>query len=89
MYFTQDKIKMKTLIINIPDNLDLEDKEAKMLLASKLYEKGKITIGQAAELAGYSKRTFMELLKDYDVSIFNYSSDELEKDAENAKRYHI
>lgn len=89
MYFTKDKFIMKTLTINIPDNLDLEDKEAKMLLASKLFEKGKITLGQAAELAGYSKRTFMELLKDYDVSIFNYSSDELEKDAENAKRYHI
>lgn len=80
---------MKTLTINIPDNLDLEDKEAKMLLASKLFEKGKITLGQAAELAGYSKRTFMELLKDYDVTIFNYPSDELEKDAENAKRYNI
>lgn len=75
---------MKTLTINIPDRLELEDKEAKMLLASKLYEKGKLSLGQAAELAGYSKRTFMELLKDYDVSIFNYPSSELEKDAENA-----
>ena len=78
---------MKTLTINIPDRLELEDKEAKMLLASKLYEKGKLSLGQAAELAGYSKRTFMELLKDYDVSIFNYPSSELEKDAENAFRY--
>lgn len=78
---------MKTLTINIPDRLELEDKEAKMLLASKLYEKGKLSLGQAAELAGYSKRTFMELLKDYDVSIFNYPSSELEKDAENASRY--
>lgn len=59
-----------------------------MLIASKLYEKGKLSLGQAAELAGYSKRTFMELLKDYDVSIFNYPSSELEKDAENACSIH-
>ena len=80
---------MKTLTINIPDTVDLENKEARMLLASKLFEKGKLTLGQAAELAGYSKRTFMELLKDYDVSIFNYPPGEIEKDAENAGRNNI
>ncbi len=42
-----------------------------MLLASKLYEQGKLSLGRAAELARYSKRTFMELLGVYDVSIFN------------------
>lgn len=80
---------MKTLTINIPDTVDLDDKEARMLLASKLYEKGKLSLGQAAELAGYSKRTFMELLGDYGVSVFNYPASELEKDMKNAERYHI
>jgi hypothetical protein len=28
----------------------------------KLFETGKLTVGQAAELAGYSKTTFIELL---------------------------
>ena len=51
---------MKTLTLQIPDNLD--EKEAKTLLAAKLYEKGSLSLGQAAELAGYSKRSFMELL---------------------------
>lgn len=78
---------MKTLTINIPDTADIDDKEAKMLLASRLFEKGKLTLGQAAELAGYSKRTFMELLADYDVSLINYSPEELDEDIENAQNY--
>ena len=50
---------MKTLTVQIPDTVD--EREAKMLLAAKLYEKGSLSLGQAAELVGYSKRTFMEL----------------------------
>ncbi len=77
---------MKTLTIQIPNSADVDDKEAKMSLASKLYERGKLTLGQAAELAGYSKETFMKKLSEYNVSLINYSADELEKDIENARR---
>ena len=80
---------MKTLTINLPEMVDLDDKEARMILASKLYEKGKLSLGQAAELAGYSKQVFMELLADYGVSIFNYSPDALEQDIKNAKDYNL
>lgn len=78
---------MKTLTLRIPDNLD--EKEAKTLFAAKLYEKGSLSLGQAAELAGYSKRTFMELLANYEVSIFNYSETELDKEVLNAQSYHL
>lgn len=78
---------MKTLTLQVPDSLDT--KEAKTLLAAKLYEKGALTLGQAAELAGYTKRTFMELLADYEVSVFDYTEAELEKDLLNAQSYHL
>ena len=78
---------MKTLTIQIPDSLD--EGEAKMLLAAKLYEKGSLSLGQAAELVGYSKRTFMELLGNYGVSVFDYSEADLEKDIKNAQDYHF
>ena len=39
---------MKTIQLNIPDMVDFDEREAKMLLASRLYEKGKVTLGQAA-----------------------------------------
>lgn len=79
---------MKTLTLNIPDTIDLDEKEAKTILAARLYEKGTLSLGQAAELAGYTKRTFMELLGNYNVSIFNYSAEELENDIKNAGNYH-
>jgi len=78
---------MKILTINIPDSLELNDREAKLLLASRLFEKGRLTLGQAAEMVGLSKRTFMELLSDYDVSIINHSVSDLDNDIENAKNY--
>ena len=78
---------MKTIHLNIPDTVDLSDREAKMLLASRLYEKGKLSLGQAAELVGLSKRTFMEILGDYDVSIFNYSAEDLDNNIKNAENY--
>ena len=80
---------LKTIQLNIPDTIDLSDREVKMLLASKLYEKGKLSLGQAAELVGLSKRTFMEILGDYDVSIFNYSAEDLDNDIKNAENYSL
>lgn len=80
---------MKTLTINIPNTADVDDKEARMSLASKLYERGKLTLGQAAELAGYSKETFMELHAEYNVSLINYPAEELDEDLENAQRHSL
>jgi predicted HTH domain antitoxin len=74
---------MKTLTFNIPDSVDLDSKEVGMLLATKLYEEGKLSLGQAAELVGLSKRTFAELLGKYNVSIFNFSADDLSRELKN------
>lgn len=78
---------MKTWTLQIPDSLD--EREAKTLLAAKLYENGSLSLGQAADLAGYSKRTFMELLGNYEVSVFNYTESELDNDIKNAQNYHL
>lgn len=75
---------MKTLTLNIPDTLDLDNNDLAMLVASKLYEQGKLSLGQAAELAGLSKRAFAELLGRYNASIFNYPASDLKNDIANA-----
>lgn len=80
---------MKSIQLNIPDTIDLSDREVKMLLASKLYEKGKLSLGQAAEFVGLSKRAFMEILGDYDVSIFNYLVEDLDDEIKNAENYSL
>lgn len=75
---------MSTLTLNIPDTLNMDNKELAMILAARLYEQGKLSLGQAAELANLSKRTFAELLGNYGVSIFNYPASDLSKDVANA-----
>jgi predicted HTH domain antitoxin len=75
---------MRTVNFKIPDTVDLDDKDITMLVASTLYEKGKLSLGQAAELAGLTKRTFAALLGKYGVSIFNYPPSDLTRDVKNA-----
>jgi predicted HTH domain antitoxin len=75
---------MQTLQLRLPDFVNIDTHELTLILASRLYEQGKLSIGQAAELAGLPKRTFMELLGRVNVSAFNYDADELERDMRNA-----
>ena len=80
---------MKTLSLTIPSAIDIGQREALMAIASRLYENGKLSLGQAAELAGFSKRSFIEALGNYGVSVFNHPSSELDRDIANAKSHNI
>lgn len=75
---------MRTLKLNIPDSLEIDDREISMLVATRLYEQGKISLGQAAEIVGLTKRTFAELPGKYNVSIFNYPAADIHRDVRNA-----
>jgi predicted HTH domain antitoxin len=75
---------MRTLYLSIPDSVEKGDKELAMIIASKLYEDGTLSSGQAADLAGLSKRAFIEMLGKYGVSVFSKSVDDLESDIANA-----
>ena len=48
-------------VLEIPQ-VNLDDEELKLALAIKLLEEGKISLGKAAEIAGFSERSFVELL---------------------------
>lgn len=69
---------MNELKVELPANISLD--EAQLLLAVKLFETGKLSIGQAAKLAGYSKRTFIELLGKMGVPVINYPAEDLERE---------
>jgi Uncharacterized small protein len=75
---------MRTIQFNVPDDIDLKDYDFSMIIASKLYEDGKLSSGQAAEIAGLSKRAFIELLGRYGVSVFSQSISDLHNDLANA-----
>jgi len=75
---------MRTIELQIPDDLDLKDYDLSMIIAAKLYEDGKLSSGQAAKVAGLTKRTFLELLSRYGVSVFSRSVSDLKSDIANA-----
>jgi predicted HTH domain antitoxin len=66
---------------------NISEFEMKMMLASKLYESRRMSLGYCADIAGLSKRAFIELLGNYGVSLFSQNDDELASDIENAKQY--
>ncbi|RWY57200.1 UPF0175 family protein [Mucilaginibacter gilvus] len=72
---------MTTLTLQIPDSLGEYQNDTVRFIAAKLYEAGKLSLGQAADMAGLSKRTFAELLGDYGVSLMNYPASEILADA--------
>lgn len=72
-----------TIELTLPKTVDVSDFELKMIIAAKLYELGRLSAGQAAEVAGLSKRTFVELLGKYNVSVFGYDANELAEDLKN------
>lgn len=75
---------MRTFQINIPDSVELSDYDFSMMIASKLYEDKKLSLGQAAKMVGLTKRAFIELLGKYGVSIFSSSVSDLHSDITNA-----
>jgi predicted HTH domain antitoxin len=75
---------MKKIVIEFPENFNISDLEAVTAMAAQLYEMGKLSLGQAAEVAGISKRAFAELLGSYNVSIFNYPPSDISSDVANA-----
>jgi predicted HTH domain antitoxin len=72
---------MQTITISLPDNTELDAKQTVKFLASKLYEAGKISLGQAADMAGLTKVAFAEILGDFGVSLINYPVTEMTRDA--------
>jgi predicted HTH domain antitoxin len=66
------------LKLDVPSNLSKD--EVQLLLAIKLFESERITLGQAATVAGYSKRAFIEILGRYRVPVVNYSPEELREE---------
>ena len=67
---------MSTLTLELPPQLEAE--EARLMLAIKLWETERLSLGHAAELAGFSKAAFMEILGKNGLPVFRQSPEELE-----------
>ena len=72
------------ITLNIPENVEIKEFDFIVYVASKLYEDGLVTAGQAAEMAGLSKKSFVEIIGKYGVSLFSQSDEDLLNDIKNA-----
>ncbi len=66
------------LTLDLPSNMTKD--EAQTLLAVKLFETERVSLGQAARIAGYSKRAINEILGKNNVPVINYSPDDLREE---------
>jgi len=68
------------LRITLPPTLSGD--EARVLLAVKLYEVGRASLGQSAEIAEVSVRTFIEMLGKQHIAVVDYPADELAREVD-------
>ena len=69
--------------VNLPE-MNIKEDEVKLLLAIKLLEEGLVSLGKAAEIAGYSEKAFVEILIKRGVPPIKYSDLDLNKELRNA-----
>ncbi len=80
------------MIVNYPEQLpdalqqssEQFEHEAKMAMAVKLYELGRIPSGTAATLVGMERVAFLLGLHHYGVAVINLTEDDLQSDFDNA-----
>jgi predicted HTH domain antitoxin len=72
------------VVLEFPEKPELRNLNIAQYLASKMYQDGILSAGQAAQLVGKSKEKFLEELGNFGVSIFSESADDFLKDIKNA-----
>jgi len=72
------------LLLSIKENPAEFEAEARLLLAVKLYELGRVSTGMAARLAGMSRVAFMFALNRFGLSPIDLEPGELAEDLANA-----
>ncbi len=69
------------VLLSLKETKNDFEKEARYLLALKLYELGKMSSGKAAKLAGLNRVNFLMRLSKYKVSPFQVDLDEILKES--------
>ena len=72
------------LLLSLKESPEEFEAEARLLLAIKLYELGRLSTGRGAELAGVDRVEFLFALRRFGLSPIGIDAEELEQDLANA-----
>lgn len=75
----------ENILLSLKENKDEFAKQILFLGALVLYRKKKLSLGKAAELAGYNKIDFIEKLQAEGEYIFDYTEDEIDEIFEDVR----
>jgi predicted HTH domain antitoxin len=67
----------ENILLSLKETKDEFAKEVLFLAALVLYRKRKLSLGKAAELAGYKKVAFIEKMQKEEEFIFDYTGEEM------------
>jgi predicted HTH domain antitoxin len=74
------------LAMEIPDVANVTQTDAQSLFVMKLFEAGKLPLGKAAEVAGFSYRAFSELLVWYGIPTIAMAEEDVKWEIGNARK---
>ncbi len=83
---SHNHVMTATVELNLPESVRLSGDELKLILAAKLFDLGELSSGQAAKMAGITRREFLESVGKYGVSIFQYDAEEFKEDLERLRK---
>ena len=76
----------ENILLSVKESKDNFTNEIKYLSALYFYRKRRLSLGKAAELAGYPKIKFIEKLQKEDEYIFDYNEEEIDEIFEDAAK---
>ncbi|EDN71074.1 conserved hypothetical protein [Beggiatoa sp. PS] len=76
----------ENILLSLKQTKEEFKRETLFMVAFMLYRKQKLSLGKAAELAGYTKIGFIEKLQQEQEFIFDYTNDEIDEIFEDANK---
>lgn len=80
-------LKTYNLNLLVPQELQFSEEEMQTWIMLKLYESGNVSAGKVCEIFQINRQSFLKLLQTYQISWGEISSENLEKDFQNAQNY--